>query len=56
MEAWAWIQTNWVSIVALLWTIDQVLKIVAQFNPEKDWIDNLSDGFGKILMQFFPKK
>lgn len=46
---------NWTNIVAILWSIDQLLKIIAKMNPKVDWIDNLSDGLGSILSRFFPK-
>lgn len=52
----AWITANWVNVVAILWTVDQILKVVAQFNPDRDWVDNVSDLLGKILISFFPKK
>lgn len=50
----AWFTTNWVSVVALLWTIDQILKIIAPMTGTKI-DDNLADTFGKILARFFPK-
>jgi hypothetical protein len=50
-----WIQHNWVNIVALLWSIDQILKVVAAMTDNKV-IDNLSDGLGKLLARFLPQK
>ena len=50
-----WIQANWVNVVAILWTIDQFLKILAKLNPERDWVDNISDMLGNLLTKFFPK-
>lgn len=50
-----WISHNWVNIVAILWSVDQILKVVAKLNPKHDWVDNLSDMFGNILVKFFPK-
>lgn len=50
-----WIQTNWVNVVAILWTVDQLLKIIAKLNPAHDWVDNVSDALGNILVKFFPK-
>ena len=50
----AWFSTNWVNVVAVLWTIDQLLKIIAPLTGTKI-DDNLADSFGKILARFFPK-
>lgn len=50
-----WIQHNWTNIVAILWTVDQGLKIVAQMTDNKT-IDNLSDGLGSLLARFLPKR
>lgn len=41
--------------VAILWAIDQLLKVVAPLTPWK-LDDNLSDILGKLLSRFFPKK
>lgn len=49
-----WISNNWVSIVAALWTVDQLLKIIAPLTGTK-FDDNLSDMLGKTLARFFPK-
>ena len=49
-----WLQANWVSIVALLWVIDQGLKIVAAWTKNKV-DDNISDILGKVLTTFFRK-
>ena len=51
-----WLQTHWLEIVGILWGIDQILKVVAKMNPERDWVDNVSDFLGNILLKFFPKK
>jgi hypothetical protein len=50
----AWVSTNWTSVVALLWTIDQLLKIISPLTPFKV-DDNLSDILGGLLAKFFPK-
>lgn len=49
-----WFTTNWVNVVALLWTIDQGLKIIAPLTPTK-FDDNVSDIFGNLLAKFFRK-
>ena len=51
----AWVTTNWVNIVAALWTIDQLLKIIAPLTPWKV-DDNIADMFGNLLARFLPKK
>ena len=53
--AWITNGNNWTNIVAILWTVDQLLKIIAKMNPEKNWVDNVSDFLGNILARFFPK-
>lgn len=40
--------------VAILWSVDQLLKVVAPLTPWK-LDDNLSDLLGKLLTRFFPK-
>lgn len=50
-----WIQTNWVQVVAGLWAIEQVLRIISPLTPWK-WDDNLVSMLGKLLQKFFPKK
>ena len=54
----AWISNgnNWTNIVALLWTVDQLLKIIAKMNPKVDWVDNVSDFLGNLLARFLPPK
>lgn len=49
-----WFQTNWVSVVAALWSFDQLLKIIAPLTPWK-LDDNLADMLGNTLAKFFPK-
>lgn len=49
-----WIQHNWVNIVAILWSIDQLLKVIAPLTPTKI-DDNLADYLGKFLSKFLPK-
>lgn len=49
-----WITHNWQSIVAILWIIDQLLKVIAPLTGTKI-DDNLADMFGKTLARFFPK-
>lgn len=40
------------SIVAICWSIDQILKVVAGMTGNKS-IDNIADGLAKILTLFF---
>lgn len=40
--------------VAILWAIDQLLKVVSPLTPWKV-DDNISDMLGKLLTRFFPK-
>ena len=55
MEVWAWLQTNWVSVVTIVWTIDQLLKLLVKLTPTvKD--DNVVDFIGRILARFLPPK
>lgn len=41
--------------VAVLWSIDQLLKVLAPLTPWK-LDDNISDILSKLLSKFFPKK
>lgn len=41
--------------VAILWSIDQLLKVVSPLTPWKI-DDNISDMLSKLLSKFFPKK
>ena len=41
--------------VAILWSIDQLLKLIAPLTPWK-LDDNLADILGNLLSKFFPKK
>lgn len=50
----AWFSTNWVNVVALLWTLDQLLKIIAPLTSSKV-DDNIADVFGKLLARFFQR-
>lgn len=50
-----WLTDNWVSIVAALWSFDQLLKVVSKLTPTK-FDDNLSDMLGNFLARFLPKK
>lgn len=43
-----------VDIVAILWTIDQLLKLVSKLTPW-GWDDNISDILGSLLAKFFRK-
>jgi len=49
-----WIQSNWTNVVAIVWTIDQLLKLLVKLTPTvKD--DNVVDMIGSFLTKFFPK-
>lgn len=43
-----WVQANWISVMGILWGVDQILKVVAPLTKSK-WDDNLSDMLGKWL-------
>lgn len=51
----AWFTNNWVNVVAILWSVDQLLKVVSKLTPW-GWDDNVSDILGNLLLKFFPKK
>lgn len=49
-----WIQANWTSVVTIVWTIDQLLKLLVKLTPSvKD--DNVVDMIGGFLARFIPK-
>lgn len=50
-----WIKDHWIDIMAIVWSLDQILKIVAKMTANKV-DDNISDMIGNILTKFFPKK
>jgi len=50
-----WITTNWVQLVATLWLIEQLLRVISELTPWK-WDDNIVKVLAKILKSFFPKK
>ena len=49
-----WFQTNGVTLMAIVWTIDQLLKLIAPLTKSK-LDDNLSDLLGKTLAKYLPK-
>lgn len=49
-----WLQNNWLTVVAAVWSLDQLLKIVAKLTPTKI-DDNVADYLGTMLAKFFPK-
>jgi len=49
------LKTNWVDIVAAVWLLEQLLRIISKITPTK-FDDNLVDGLYKLLMTFFPKR
>lgn len=55
MEIVHWIQNNWVQITAALWSLDQLLKIIAKLTPTQI-DDNISDYIGSILAKFLPNQ
>jgi hypothetical protein len=50
-----YIMTNWVKIVAALWLVEQVLRVISEMTPWK-WDDNIAKVFTGILKKFFPKR
>jgi hypothetical protein len=50
-----WITQNWVQVVAGLWLLEQLLRLVSELTPWK-WDDNIVKIFSNILKSFFPKK
>ena len=51
---WTWFTQNWGAVVAVGWTLDQLLKIISPLTPTK-LDDNISDLLGKMLARFFKK-
>jgi hypothetical protein len=51
----AYVQGNWVSIVATLWLIEQAMRAISILTPWK-WDDNLVKVLANVLTRFFPKK
>ena len=49
------LQANYLNIIAVLWSIDQLLKVVAPLTPWKV-DDNVADILGKLLARFGGKK
>lgn len=50
----AWFSSNWMSVMGIVWGIDQLLKLIAPLTGTKV-DDNIADIFGKIVARFFPK-
>lgn len=50
-----WLQANWVTVVAGLYVIDNVLDFVSPLTPWK-WDDTVASWLGSMLAKFFPKK
>jgi len=50
-----YIQTNWVQLVAGLWLLEQLLRLISELTPWK-WDDNIVKVLSKILKSFFPKR
>lgn len=50
-----WLQGHYIDIMAVLWSVDQLLKTVAPLTPWK-MDDNVADWVGKTLARFLPKK
>ena len=50
-----WITGNWVQLVAGLWLLEQLLRLISELTPWK-WDDNIVKVFSKILKSFFPKR
>ena len=50
-----WLQNNWLTIVGVVWSFDQFLKIFSKLTPTKV-DDNIADVIGSWLAKFFPQK
>lgn len=50
-----WITLNWVNVVAALWLLEQLLRLISELTPWK-WDDNIVAVLANILKAFFPKK
>ena len=50
-----WITGNWVQLVAGLWLLEQLLRLISELTPWKR-DDNIVKVFSKILKSFFPKR
>ena len=49
-----WITSHWIAIVPIVWTIDQLLKLICKLTPTlKD--DNVADIIGSWIAKLFPK-
>jgi len=53
-EVIAWVQANWVQLVAALWLLEQLLRVISAWTPTK-LDDNIVDFLSNILKKFFPK-
>lgn len=51
----AYVQANWVAIVAALWLIEQAMRAVSKLTPWK-FDDNITNFLTNILTRFFPKR
>ena len=51
----AYVQANWVAIVAALWLIEQAMRAISELTPWK-WDDNLVKVLTNALQRFFPKR
>ena len=51
----AYVQENWVQIVATLWLVEQALRAISELTPWK-WDDNIVKVITKVLTSLFPKK
>lgn len=54
-ELWAWLVLNGASLVAILWTVEKLLRLISRLTSW-EWDDNLADWLANILEQFFPEK
>ena len=50
-----WITANWVQLVAGLWLLEQLLRLLSEMTPWK-WDDNIVKVLSSILKAFFPKR
>lgn len=55
MDIIGFLKDNYLNIIAVLWSVDQLLKVVAPLTPWK-FDDNVADILGKLLASFGKKK
>lgn len=54
-ELISWVTLHGVELVAILWTTEKLLTLVAELTPWK-WDDNLAKIVANVVKSVFPKK